>query len=181
MSDGLVRLWNDVQATMRLQTTRQEFNTWIRCADLLSIERGIAMITVPSALVKETIESRYLAALRDLFRSYVGEPIEVRVILSPRMSPGAARSVAPASPQLPSPAPLASPVPPQVRAAEPEMEGRPGWICAERWQALPAILRATLIGSVVVDGVVQAKSPYLNQLIKTRYSRELEELLAMLR
>jgi hypothetical protein len=179
--DRLMRLWQDVRDAMQTQTTRQEFTAWIRCADLLSIERGVATITVPNALQKETIESRYLAALRDLLRSRVGEPIEVRVILSRGMSAEAAGSVASVRPQLPSPMPVTSPAPHLIRAAAAEPEDRPPWLCAERWQALPTMFRAALIGSVLVDGAVQAKSPYLKRLLETRYSCELDELIAMLR
>lgn len=40
----LVRLWNRVLELMQTQTSRHEFNTWIRRTSLLSIANGVAIV-----------------------------------------------------------------------------------------------------------------------------------------
>jgi len=45
----LMRLWNHVLNTMQVQTSRNEFNTWVRRTSLLSIANGVATVGAPSA------------------------------------------------------------------------------------------------------------------------------------
>jgi hypothetical protein len=66
---------------------------------------------------------------------------------------------------------------PAQSTAPSEVAHQPDWITAECWAALPAMLRAALLGSTLRDGAVQAISPHLNQLIATRYAREVTALL----
>jgi hypothetical protein len=54
----------------------------------------------------------------------------------------------------------------------------PSWISAEQWFTLPAMLRAALIGSAVMDGAVQLRSLHLARLIEMRYAREMAALIA---
>ena len=58
----------------------------------------------------------------------------------------------------------------------PAPDHRPDWISVKQWATLPAMLRAALIGSTVIDGTLQAVSPHLAQLIATRYARAVAEL-----
>src|SRR5207249_3433811 len=117
----LVQLWNDVQAAMRTQITRQEFNTWIRPTVLRSVERGIATISVPSIPVKDGLEQRYTAPLRELLRSCLGEPMQVRITIHDHGSVAQAQSDA------------ARATPP-VDALAPMAPGhRPDWISADDW------------------------------------------------
>ena len=109
----------------------------------------------PSALAKAAIEDHYFG----LLRIFAGEPLELRMILN---------SSAPA----PVPAAPAADVP----SANPE--SRPVWIAAERWAALPAMLRAALAGSELSDGAVQCRSPHLSRVLQTRFAREVGELIA---
>lgn len=81
--DEQVRVWNDVQAALRLQTTRQDFDTWLHPARLHRVQDGVAVIAVPNARIKEGIERRFLAPLRDLLTMYIGESIGVRIIILP--------------------------------------------------------------------------------------------------
>jgi hypothetical protein len=55
---------------------------------------------------------------------------------------------------------------------------RPDWIRAERWEPLPVMLRAALIGSTVEDGQVHAASPYVDRLLYARYAEAVAALLA---
>ena len=54
----------------------------------------------------------------------------------------------------------------------------PSWIAAERWAALPAMLRAALAGAELIDGEVQGRTPYLSTLLRTRYGREVGGMVA---
>jgi chromosomal replication initiation ATPase DnaA len=78
----LTQLWDAVQAALRLQITRSEFDSAIRCAQLHAIEAGVATIIVPTAQIKDRVETCLLPQLRDLLTQHVGTPITVRLILS---------------------------------------------------------------------------------------------------
>src|SRR5579859_7001439 len=68
---------------MQVQTSRQEFNTWLRGATLLGIENGMATIGASSTFLKEGLENRYTGPLRDLISDLVGFPVQVRVVIVP--------------------------------------------------------------------------------------------------
>jgi chromosomal replication initiator protein len=88
---NLTKIWNSTLGTMQLQTSRHEFNTWLRRASLLSIENSVATIGAPSAFFKEGLENRYIGPLRDLLGNLVGFPVQVRVVIAssqvPRIDP----------------------------------------------------------------------------------------------
>jgi len=163
---ALIRLWNEVQAALKTQVSRAEFDAWIRRAVLHAVERGVATIMAPNALTKAAIEDRYLGMLCDLLSVFAGEPLEVRVILNPSALPEGGE------------APAAN-APAQAESDMLNTEGCPTWIAVERWATLPAMLRAALAGSDLIDGAVRGRSPYLSWLLGTRYAREVSELLPM--
>jgi len=163
---ALVGLWDAVQAEMRMRITRQEFATWIRPTVLRSIERGIATISAPSAHAKDGLEQRYTALLRELLRSCLGDPMQVRITIHDHGSVAQAQSDA------------ARATPPVDALAPATPDHRPDWISADDWITLPAILRAALIGSTVEGGAIQAISPHLTRLIEMRYTREVGALIA---
>jgi hypothetical protein len=78
----LVRLWNRVLNTMQVQTSRNEFNTWIRRTSLLSIANGVVTIGAPSAFFKEGFENRYIGAVRDLISDLYVPVNQVRVVIT---------------------------------------------------------------------------------------------------
>jgi hypothetical protein len=164
-----MEVWHEVLATLKLQIPRQEFTTCIQPATLHAIEEGIATIAVPNVRVKEAIEGRYRAPLRNLLTQYVGSVVTLQVILNGAHD-------APAAPvdnhTVRHPAVQHAPCTPDASPTN-----RPDWICAERWETLPAMLRAALIGSTVVDGHVHAASPYAVQLLHGRYAEAVTLLL----
>lgn len=83
---NLAKIWGTALGTMQIQTSRQEFNTWLRVASLLSIENGMATIGAPSTFFKEGLENRYIGPLRDLISDLVGFPVNVRVVIAPTQS-----------------------------------------------------------------------------------------------
>lgn len=84
---NLAKIWHSTLGTIQLQTSRHEFNTWLRRASLLSIENSVATIGAPSAFFKEGLENRYIGPLRDLISNLVGFPIQVRVVIVPPQTP----------------------------------------------------------------------------------------------
>jgi hypothetical protein len=142
----------------------QHIRAWIRRLSLLGLERGVATIMAPNASAKAALEDRYLGMLRDLLSMFAGEPLEVRVILNP-----SALAEAHGVPAANAPA--------QAEADAPTTDGCPAWIAAERWVALPAMLRAALAGSELIDGVVRGRSPHLGRVLRLRFAREVDELI----
>ena len=170
----LVQLWNDMQAAMRMRLTRQEFNTWIRPANLRSVAHGMATISAPSVRVKEGLEQRYTAALGDLITTLLDTPTRVRVIVHDELPVTQAQSEAECANHSATKAAKTTvdrKIPPESAP-----EYRPDWISANQWGTLPAMLRAALVGSIVTNGALQAISPHLTQLIATRYAREVAAL-----
>jgi hypothetical protein len=172
-SQPLVRLWNDVQAAMRTRITRQEFISWVRPAVLQSVAHGVASISVPSVRIKDGLEQRYSLPLADLLTALLGSPTQVRVIVHDESTATQAHATAAgagvsAIDAQPSTATPCTPAP----------DHRPDWVRADQWSRLPAMLRAALIGSTVIDGTVQANSPHLARLIATRYMHEVAALIA---
>lgn len=162
-------LWVAVLATLKLQLTRQEFNRYLQSAVLQAIGDGQVTIAAPNTLVKEAIESRYFALLRDTIAQYVGESLSVRVVLQGRQ-----RTVGATSPWLDESAGKRN----LVSAVSPEshLDERPDWIGVERWETLPTLLRAMLRGATLIDGQVQAASPYLDQVLYQRYGHAIAAL-----
>jgi chromosomal replication initiator protein len=80
---NLAKIWNSTLGTMQVQTSRHEFNTWLRRATLLGIENGMATIGTPSAFFKEGLENRYTGPLRELISNLAGFPVQVRVVIAP--------------------------------------------------------------------------------------------------
>jgi chromosomal replication initiator protein len=85
---NLAKIWNAALGSLQVQTSRQEFNTWLRRASLLSIDSGVATIGTPSTFYKEGLESRYGGPLREMLSSLVGFPVSVRIVIAPASSAG---------------------------------------------------------------------------------------------
>jgi hypothetical protein len=79
---SLVRLWNRVLATMQVQLSRHEFNSWVRRTELLSIASGVVTLSAPSALVKQGLENRYTGLLRGLIQDLFTPVEQVRVVVA---------------------------------------------------------------------------------------------------
>jgi DnaA N-terminal domain len=169
--DTRIRLWNNVLATLQHQLTRQEFTTWIRPATLHAIAGGMATIAVPDMRVKEVIEGKYRALLRDLLTMHVGEPTMVQVILN-----GAHATDSTVQPSC-NQSGTVTPSEHRPSVSNPRPNNWPNWISAACWETLPAMLRAALIGSTFEDGQVKATSPYLDRLLQVRYAEAVATLI----
>jgi hypothetical protein len=78
----LVLLWNRLPKTMLVQTSRHEFNTWVRRTSLLSVANGVATICTPSAFFKEGFENRYTGAVCSLICHLYVPVSQVRVVIT---------------------------------------------------------------------------------------------------
>src|SRR6476646_5665743 len=79
---NLTKIWNSTLGTMQVQTSRHEFNTWLRRATLQSVENGVATIGAPSAFFKEGLGNRNSNRLRDWPSNRGGVPLQVRVVIA---------------------------------------------------------------------------------------------------
>lgn len=161
---SLTRLWNEVQAALKAQAPRADWEAWLRRLTLVCVESGVATIMAPTALAKQVVEDRYLGLLRELLLVFAGDTLSVHVVLNPHALPQS----------LPSNTSNSSTI--TTQHSTPTSQP-PAWIAPERWATLPAMLRAALLGSELVDGAVQCCEPHFERVVQ-RYARELEELRA---
>jgi chromosomal replication initiator protein len=83
---SLAKIWNTALGTMQVQTSRHEFTTWLKPANLVAIENGVATIGVPSSFYKEKLENSYISPLRELISDLAGVPVQIRVVIAPQMT-----------------------------------------------------------------------------------------------
>ncbi len=81
---NLTQIWQAALGTMQMQTSRQEFDTWLRGTTLLALESGIATIGTVSSFHKEGLENRYMAPVRRSLGDVVGFPVQVRIVIAPQ-------------------------------------------------------------------------------------------------
>lgn len=79
---NLNQIWQAALGTIQLQTSRQEFDTWLRGTSLLSLDGGLATVGTPSPFHKEGLESRYLAPVCRSLGEVVGYPVQVQVVIA---------------------------------------------------------------------------------------------------
>ncbi|NJK80618.1 MAG: chromosomal replication initiator protein DnaA [Chloroflexaceae bacterium] len=90
---NLSQIWQATLGTIQLQTSRQEFDTWLRSTTLLSLEQGLATVGTATPFHKEHLENRYMVPVRRSLGDVVGFPVQVQFIIAP---PVAARTEQPA-------------------------------------------------------------------------------------
>ncbi|MFV9506619.1 MAG: chromosomal replication initiator protein DnaA [Oscillochloridaceae bacterium umkhey_bin13] len=84
---NLNQIWQAALGTIQMQTSRQEFDTWLRGTTLLALDGGWATVGTLSPFHKEGIEKRYLAPVRRSLGDVVGYPVQVRVVISNGTAP----------------------------------------------------------------------------------------------
>jgi chromosomal replication initiator protein len=91
---NLTQIWQATLGTIQMQTSRQEFETWLRGTTLLALEGGTATVGTSSPFHKEGLENRFMAPVRRSLGDIVGFPVQVRVVIA---KPGQALPNAPVS------------------------------------------------------------------------------------
>jgi chromosomal replication initiator protein len=79
---NLNQIWQAALGTIQLQTSRQEFDTWLRGTSLLALDGGLATVGTMSPFHKEGLESRFLIPVRRSLGDVVGYPVQVRVVIA---------------------------------------------------------------------------------------------------
>ncbi|GAB4428451.1 MAG: chromosomal replication initiator protein DnaA [Chloroflexi bacterium OHK40] len=84
---NLNQIWQAALGTMQMQTSRQEFDTWLRGTSLLALDAGLATVGTISPFHKEGLENRYLTPVRRSLGDVVGYPVQVRVVIAGASGP----------------------------------------------------------------------------------------------
>ncbi|MEI6180499.1 MAG: DnaA N-terminal domain-containing protein, partial [Chloroflexales bacterium] len=79
---NLNQIWQAALGTIQMQTTRQEFDTWLRGTTLLALDENTATVGTTSPFHKEGLENRYLAPVRRSLGDVVGYPVQVRIVIA---------------------------------------------------------------------------------------------------
>jgi chromosomal replication initiator protein len=79
---NLNQIWQAALGTIQMQTSRQEFDTWLRGTSLIALDGGLATVGTISPFHKEGIENRYLNPVRRSLGDVVGYPVQVRVVIA---------------------------------------------------------------------------------------------------
>lgn len=84
---NLNQIWQAALGTIQMQTSRQEFDTWLRSTSLLALDGGLATVGTVSPFHKEGLENRYLNPVRRSLGDVVGYPVQVRVVIAGNGAP----------------------------------------------------------------------------------------------
>jgi chromosomal replication initiator protein len=84
---NLNQIWQAALGTIQMQTSRQEFDTWLRGTSLLALDGGLATVGTISPFHKEGLENRYINPVRRSLGDVVGYPVQVRVVIAAGSAP----------------------------------------------------------------------------------------------
>ncbi|MEI7769998.1 MAG: chromosomal replication initiator protein DnaA [Chloroflexales bacterium] len=79
---NLTQIWQAALGTVQLQTSRQDFDTWLRGTALLALDGGLATVGTTSTFHKEGLENRFMAPVRRSLGDVVGYPVQVQVVIA---------------------------------------------------------------------------------------------------
>jgi chromosomal replication initiator protein len=79
---NLNQIWQAALGTIQMQTSRQEFDTWLRGTSLLSLDAGLATVGTVSTFHKQGLEHRYLNPVRRSLGDVVGYPVQVKIVIT---------------------------------------------------------------------------------------------------
>lgn len=79
---NLNQIWQAALGTIQMQTTRQEFDTWLRGTTLMALDGGWATVGTISPFHKEGLEKRYMAPVRRSLGDVIGYPVQVRIVIA---------------------------------------------------------------------------------------------------
>jgi len=79
---NLNQIWQAALGTIQMQTSRQEFDTWLRGTSLVSLDAGLATVATVSPFHKQGLEHRFLSPVRRSLGDVVGYPVQVLVVIA---------------------------------------------------------------------------------------------------
>ncbi len=79
---NLTQIWQATLGAVQLQTSRQDFDTWLRGTALLALDGGLATVGTASTFHEEGLENRFMAPVRRSLGDVVGYPVQVQVVIA---------------------------------------------------------------------------------------------------
>ncbi len=79
---NLTQIWQAALGAIQLQTSRQDYETWLHGTTLLALDGGLATVGTTSTFHKEGLENRFMAPVRRSLGDVVGYPVQVRVVIA---------------------------------------------------------------------------------------------------
>lgn len=80
---NLAKTWNSVLGSLEIQLPRVEYNTWLRRTELVHLDAQTAIVSTTTPMLREAVESRYMAMIGEQLREIIGYSVTVRVIVGP--------------------------------------------------------------------------------------------------
>lgn len=77
--DNAESLWTECADALRGQVSEATWKTWFEGIVPVAASEGSLQLAVPSSLVKEKIEDRYIGLMRDVVADTLGDPIEIHL------------------------------------------------------------------------------------------------------
>jgi len=74
-----VPLWNTCADALRVQVSDATWRTWFDDIQAVSADNERLVLAVPSSLVKERLEDRYLGLVEQTVAAAVGNPVQIRI------------------------------------------------------------------------------------------------------
>jgi chromosomal replication initiator protein len=71
------RLWKACAEILRAQVAESVWKTWFEGLSAITLNEGSVMLAVPSTLVRERIEGRYLGLVQDALADALGHPVAI--------------------------------------------------------------------------------------------------------
>ncbi len=78
---NIAKTWNSVLGALEIQLPRVEYNTWLRRTELVHLDNTTAVVSTATPMLREVVESRYSAIIREQLRDIIGYSVLVRVIV----------------------------------------------------------------------------------------------------
>ena len=78
---NIAKTWNSVLGALEIQLPRVEYNTWLRRTELVHLDNTTAVVSTTTPMLREVVESRYSAVIREQLRDIIGYSVLVRVIV----------------------------------------------------------------------------------------------------
>jgi chromosomal replication initiator protein len=96
------QVWQAALGELQLQVNKATFDTWLRDARFIGYEDGTYVIAVPTAYVKDWLDSRMQSTITRTLTGIVGQSVEVRFIVWTSSAPEPAPAAPPPIDNAPS-------------------------------------------------------------------------------
>jgi chromosomal replication initiator protein len=78
---GSERLWQAVLGQLQMELPRSTYETWVRHAELLTVEDGTYVVGARNAYARDWLEDRLLPSVKRILAGLTGRTVEVRFIV----------------------------------------------------------------------------------------------------